>query len=273
MNTMRVEIADRIARVTFAAPPMNVMTMAMTFELGELATALAADDAVSVVVFDSADPDFFVAHFDVEALTEFPTDGEARLPAEIGPFHALCETLRTMPKATIAMIDGRVGGGGAEISAAMDMRFGSLERCVINQMEVPLGILPGGGGTQRLPLLIGRGRALEIILGGIDLDAATAERWGWLNRALPATELRPYVDALARRIASFPPTAVAEAKAAVIAGEADIIPGLKREWLGFERLLREPEAQRRMRKFSAVGGQTRAAELDMANLVMRLPET
>src|SRR6202035_4416668 len=123
-------------------------------------------------------------------------------------WHVMCERFRTMDKVTIAQIEGRVGGGGAEISASFDMRFGAVGRTIINQMEVPVGILPGGTGTQRLPRLLGRGRALEVILGGVDLDAETAERWGWLNRALPPAEVGPFVGALARRIAGFPPQAV-----------------------------------------------------------------
>ena len=104
----------------------------------------------------------------------------------------------------MAKIAGRVGGGGAELSASLDMRFGAIGRTVVNQMEVALGILPGGTGTQRLPRLVGRGRALEMVLGCDDVDAVTAERWGYLNRALPPDELDPFVDRLARRIASFP---------------------------------------------------------------------
>ena len=111
-----------------------------------------------------------------------------------------------MPKATIAEINGRVGGGGSELASSCDMRFGAIGRTIVNQMEVPLGIIPGGTGTQRLPRLVGRGRAMEIILGGVDIDAVTAERWGYLNRALPPDELRPFVDSLAHRIARFPAT-------------------------------------------------------------------
>ena len=114
-----------------------------------------------------------------------------------------------MGTATIVKVAGRVGGGGAELAASCDMRFGVLGRTMVNQMEVPIGILPGGSGTQRLPRLVGRGRAMEFVLGGIDVDADTVERWGWLNRAFATrSELDTYVDDLARRIASFPPDAV-----------------------------------------------------------------
>ncbi len=103
-----------------------------------------------------------------------------------------------MPKATVAVVEGRGGGGGSELVSSFDMRFASRERAAFGQPEVPLGIIHGGSGTQRLPRLVGRARALEVILGGDDADAALAEQWGWVNRALPDDELWPFVDRLAR---------------------------------------------------------------------------
>jgi enoyl-CoA hydratase/carnithine racemase len=151
------------------------------------------------------------------------------------------------------------------------MRFGALGKTVVNQMEVPLGIVPGGTGTQRLPRLVGRGRALEMILGGVDIDAATAERWGYLNRAFPPDELRPFVDALARRIAAFPPNAVALAKQSVLNAESmSVQDGLVEEAYLFQAALRDPTAQATMRRFLDLGGQTREAELRMGALVSEL---
>src|SRR5262249_56319754 len=167
-----------------------------------------ADPKLTVVVMKSADPDFFLAHFDVGAILTFPTDGEAQRDPELNIYHAMCERFRTMDKVTIAQIEGRVGGGGSELVASFDMRFGVRGKTKVNQMEVPLGILPGGTGTQRLPRLVGRGRAMEVILGAEDLDAETAERWGYLNRIFTAGEIGPFVGALARRIATFPVEAV-----------------------------------------------------------------
>ena len=176
-----------------------------------------------------------------------------------------------MPKATIAEINGRVGGGGSELASSCDMRFGAIGRTVVNQMEVPLGILPGGTGTQRLPRLVGRGRAMEIILGGVDIDAVTAERWGYLNRALPPGELTPFVDALARRIAGFPANAIALAKESVLNAERlPLSEGLAEEALLFQRTLRDPEAQAAMRRFLELGGQTRDPELRMGDLVTEI---
>lgn len=266
LTTLRVDVADRVAVATIDAPPINVMTVPMLVDLMRFGSAVADDDEVGVVVFRSADPDFFIAHFDVESILAMPTDEPAERSGAPNGFHRMCEIYRTMPKPTIVEIAGRVGGGGNEFAMACDMRFGAVGRTIINQMEVPLGILPGGGGTQRLPRFVGRGRALEIILGGIDVDAATAERWGLLNRALAPDELTPYVDGLARRIASFPPEAVALAKESV--GNVDTMTmadGLAEEAHLFERTLRIPGTAERMRRFLERGGQTRETELNIAD--------
>ena len=265
---------ERDAGVTFAtidAPPINVMTPPLFRELAKFSAHVADDDTVRVVVLRSDNPDFFIAHFDVEAILSFPAEGAAERPTELGGFHAMCERYRTMPKATIVEIGGRVGGGGSELSMSCDMRFGALDRTVINQMEVPIGILPGGTGTQRLPRLVGRGRAMEVILGGVDLDARTAEQWGYLNRALPADELRPFVNELAYRIAKFPPQAVALAKQATnAADELPLREGLLEEQYLFQRLMRTPEARPAMEQFLEFGGQTRDGEMRVAELVAEI---
>ncbi len=268
---VRLAVDDGVAVATIDAPPMNVMTIPLYLELAQLCGDIEADKQVKVLVLRSADPDFFIAHFDVEAILQFPTESEPQRETTPNPFHQMCERLRTMPKATIAEIGGRVGGGGSELASSCDMRFGAIGRTIVNQMEVPLGILPGGTGTQRLPRLVGRGRAMEIILGGVDVDAVTAEQWGYLNRALPPAELRPFVDALARRIARFPANAIALAKEAVTNAERlPLSEGLAEEALLFQRTLRDPEAQAAMRRFLELGGQTREPELRMGALVEEL---
>ncbi|GAC1603918.1 MAG: enoyl-CoA hydratase/isomerase family protein [Acidimicrobiales bacterium] len=136
-----------VATAVIEAPPMNVMTALLLTELAALCLEVEADVDVQVVVFRSADPDFFIAHFDVEAILAIPVDRPAARAARTSAFHEMCERVRTMPKVTIAEIAGRVGGGGSEFAASCDMRFGALDRAVVNQMEVPLGILPGGTGT------------------------------------------------------------------------------------------------------------------------------
>jgi enoyl-CoA hydratase/carnithine racemase len=173
-----------------------------------------------------------------------------------------------MPKATIAKLEGICRGGGSELVLSMDMRFAALGRAVLGQPEVAVGILPGGSGTQRLPRLLGRGRALEIILGCEDFPADLAERYGWVNRALPPAELGPFVDRLAARIASFPAEAIARAKAAAAAAEPPVTAGLIEEARLFHECLAEPAARARMRAFLAGGGQTRKLE---AQLGLPLP--
>ena len=182
----------------------------------------------------------------------------------------MCERYRTMKKVTIAQVEGRVGGGGCELIQSFDMRFGVRGKTVANQMEVAVGILPGGGGTQRLPRLMGRGRALEVILGCRDLDAETAEQWGLLNRALEPDAIEGFVDDLARRIASFPRPAVELAKQSVDAAALPLAEGLVEEGFLFQSLLRTPEAQDRMRRFLEEGGQTRDGELAVEELAGRI---
>jgi enoyl-CoA hydratase/carnithine racemase len=271
LQLVGVGVDAGVATATIGNPPVNLMTGRLFRELGALAEAVEADPSVRALVLQSADPDFFIAHFDVGAILTFPTEGPAVRAGELSAFHQMCERYRAMPKATICKIAGRVGGGGSELAASCDMRFGLLGRTVVNQMEVPLGILPGGTGTQRLPRLMGRGRALEVVLGGADLDAATAERWGYLNRAFATqAELDAHVDGLAARIAGYPPQAVALAKAAVLAAEPPWLDGLLTEAELFQRLLRTPEARPAMERFLAIGGQTADGEQRVGELTAEL---
>ena len=239
---LSVAVDDGVATVTIDNPPINLFDAALYPAMAQLAGELAVDDSVRVVVLQSANDEFFIAHFDVSLIQTIPTD----LPpqTELNPFHAMCEAMRTMPKATIAVIEGRVGGGGSELALSCDMRFAALGKAVFNQPEVALGIIPGGSGTVRLGRLIGRSRALETILGCDDIDAATAERWGWVNRALPPAEVRPFVARLARRIAGFPPHAVAAAKAAVLRAEKGVEEDLLAEGNAFSAHARQPACSR-----------------------------
>ncbi len=263
---IRVESNDGVVTATIDNPPINLITRELYRELRHFAEEVAVDPEARVVVLRSADPEFFLAHFDVTLILGFPVEGDARRSSELSGFHLMCERFRTMPKPTICEIAGRVGGGGGELAASCDMRFGAIDRTILCQMEVPLGILPGGTGTQRLPALLGRGRAMEVVLGGDDVDAATLERWGWLNRALPADDLSSFVDRLARRLAGFSPGAVALAKASVLAASADPTPGLLEEAFLFDQSLRLPDTADRMRRFLTLGGQTRDGELRVGDL-------
>ncbi len=259
-NHLDVSLDDGVMTAVIDNPPINLITADLFRDLRRFADMAAADDEARVVVLRSANPDFFLAHFDVELILQFPIDGPAEEPTELGAFHHMCETFRTMPKPTICEISGRVGGGGGELAASCDMRFGALGQTILCQMEVPLGILPGGTGTQRLPHLVGRGRAMEIVLGGDDVDAATLERWGWLNRVFEPAELGPFVDRLARRLAGFSPGAMARAKESVLTASADPTPGLLHEAGLFQQTLRLDDTPDRMRRFLERGGQTPAGE-------------
>lgn len=221
----------------------------------------------------SLNPDFFIAHFDVSAILEFPIDTPARHEDYANAFyHDMCERFRLMDKITIAQIEGRVGGGGSELAMSCDMRFGVRGKTIVNQMEVPLGILPGGTGTQRMPRLIGRNRAIEVILGGIDMDADTAERWGYLNRAFEPGKIGPYVDWLAHRIASFPVEAVRLTKQAINSADKPLADGFRDESFLFQELCRTESGRCNMRKFLTIGGQTREGELKIEELNGRLGE-
>jgi enoyl-CoA hydratase/carnithine racemase len=265
---VRVDVAAGVATVTLDNPPINLFDLTLYTEMVRLADELAADDEARVVVLRSANPEFFIAHFDVELILQIPSG--LPTPTELHAFHLMCERFRTMPKATIAVIEGRVGGGGSELALSCDMRFAAIGRATFNQPEVALGILPGGSGTVRLARLIGRSRTMEVILGCDDVDAERAERWGWVNRALPPDELWPFVDRLAARIAGFPRRAVREAKAAVLRGEKDVEADLLEEAGAFNRLLDDPEAQAAMRRFLELGGQTRDGELRLGELAGEL---
>ena len=250
---LKVRSSQGVAFVTIEHPPINLFDMALILEVDRVGRELEADAEVRAVVVDSADPDFFIAHADVELI--LAASGEAReTPKEPSLFQQMVDRFRTMPKATIALIEGICRGGGSEFVLSMDMRFAALGKAALAQPEVAVGIIPGGSGTQRLPRLMGRGRALEVILGCEDFSAEQAERYGYVNRALPAEELRPFVENLAYRIASFP------AEAAVLAAEPPMAPGLTEEARLFDESAATPAARERMRAFLNAGGQTREVE-------------
>jgi len=266
-ETLQIEYDQGVLTATINNPPVNVMTLPLYMDLVGFTTEVEQDEAVKVVVFQSADPDFFIAHFDVEAILEFPIDEPAKKRMDFSDFHLMCERVRTMPKATIVKMAGRAGGGGNEFASSCDMRFGVKGKTVINQMEVALGILPGGTGTQRLPRLVGRGRAMEICLGSDDIDAETAEQWGYLNRIFDSTEeLDRFVDSLSKRIACWPAEAIALCKASINNAEMPLREGLLEEAYLFQQTLRTEGAQKNMRKAMEMGLQTRSGELRMGEL-------
>ena len=258
-----VQCEGRVATVTLNNPPINLGTIALYEELYDLTKELSADDTLTVVVLKSANPEFFMAHVDVEYILTFPIDGEPQPASELTEWHAACLRFRTMNKVTIAQIEGRAGGGGCELASCCDMRFGVIGQSVLCQMEVPLGIIPGSCGTQTLPLIMGRNRAMEMIMSGDDIDAVTAERWGYFNRIFKAGDIDTYVEKLSRRIASFPADAVRLAKQSVNSAEVLNQDALLDEAYLMGLALKTPEAQKNMREFIKCDGQSREQELRM----------
>jgi enoyl-CoA hydratase/carnithine racemase len=233
-------------RVTFDHPPLNIFGPEDIPQLNEIVTALETDDQVRVVVFDSAVEDFFITHYDFLAK---PEDTTSIPPGKTG-LQALPDMLARItraPAASIASIRGRATGVGSELALACDMRFASREKAILSQWEVGCGLVPGGGPSARLPRLMGRGRALEVLLGADDIRGDLAELYGYVNRALPDAELDEFVDTLATRIASFDKQAIAETKRlaniASLPSDADIAL----EWEAFLAALGRPAAQGRIR--------------------------
>jgi enoyl-CoA hydratase/carnithine racemase len=268
---VRVDVDKGVAFVTLDHPPVNLFDAVLIGSLWNLAGELADDDGVRAVVIRSADPEFFIAHADLALIQALPRDRRER-PEELEYIHVFMERWRTLPQVTIAQLEGRARGGGSEFALSLDLRFGAKGRAILCQPEVAVGILPGGSGTQRLPRLMGRARALEAVLGCEDFDAELAERYGWINRALPPAELEPFVERLARRIATFPPHAVRLAKQAVDAAGGPLREGLLDEAHCFNLTLADPDLDARLEGALAAGAQTREGELDLPALIDRALE-
>ena len=233
-------------RVTFDHPPLNIFGPETIPQLNEIITGLETDEDVKVVVFDSAVEGFFLTHYDFLAKLEDSTS----LPSGPTGLQALPDMLARLsraPVASIVSIRGRATGVGSELALASDMRFASREKAILSQWEVGAGLVPGGGPLARLPRLIGRGRALEVLLGADDIRGDLAEIYGYVNRSLPDAELDGFVDALAMRIASFDKQAIAETKrlvnAASLPSDAEIAP----EWDAFIAAVARPAAQNRIK--------------------------
>jgi enoyl-CoA hydratase/carnithine racemase len=240
-----VEETPACWRVLFDNPPLNIVGAGMFEGLQSLLARMDVSPSLRVVVFESANPEFYLAHFDLNdpsgSLGLINTAGPSGLPVLMDTFVRLTKS----PVVSIAKIRGRVRGVGSEFVLACDMRFASRENAVLAQVEVGAGVHPGGGGTERLPLLVGRGRALEIVLGANDFDGETAERYGYVNRALPDNELDAFVDELARRIASFDRRPIAAAKRLINQVSLPPADRLLDALNSFTTALTWPEAQQR----------------------------
>lgn len=203
---------DGYYRVSFNNPPLNLLNYELSDAISSEMDRLEANPSTRVVVFTSEVPDYFMGHFDLAD----PPPAQAKLgKTGLPDWIDLGQRFHQAPFVTIGMVRGRARGVGSEFLQMLDMRFASREKAIFGHPEVGCGIVPGGGGLERLPALVGRARALEIVLGSQDFDASTAERYGWINRALPDADLDAYVDELARRIASFSQPAAILAKSII----------------------------------------------------------
>ena len=253
-----------------AAPPMNLLGPELVRDLVSLIQQTEADDSIHVLVFKSADPDYFISHVDVTRIAEF---GELAKQLTGEPSIAmLFHHLSASRLVTIAQIEGRVRGVGSEFVLACDMRFAALESALFSQPEVGFGLIPGSGGVQHLTRLMGRGRALEVLLSAEDYDAEMAERYGWINRALPAAGLGDFVKSLARRIDSFPAFGVAAIRERVNAVALALADDFRRDSSLFLECAREPEAQNLIKAAMKRGFQTREAEMDLPRMLVDLPD-
>jgi enoyl-CoA hydratase/carnithine racemase len=233
-------------RVTFDLPPLNIFGPQDLAPLNQIVTALETDEHVTVVVFDSAVEGFFLTHYDFFARLEDSTSLPPG-PTGLQQLPDMLVRISRAPVVSIASIRGRATGVGSELALASDMRFASREKAILSQWEVGAGLVPGGGPMARLPRLIGRGRALEVLLGADDISGDLAELYGYVNRALPDADLDGFVDALATRIASFDKQAIADTKRLVniasLPSDAEIAP----EWNAFIASLGRPAAQVRIK--------------------------
>jgi enoyl-CoA hydratase/carnithine racemase len=239
--------SDAYWRVTFDIPPLNIFGPANIPQLEQVVSAIETDENVKVVVFDSAIEGFFLTHYDflakLEDSTKFP-------PGRTGlqPLPDMLVRVSRAPVVSISLIRGRATGVGSELALASDMRFASREKAVLSQWEVGAGLVPGGGPMARLPRLIGRGRALEVLLGADDVPADLAELYGYVNRSLPDAELDGFVDGLAKRIASFDKQAIAETKRLVNVASLPEDSEISIEWAAFISSLGRTAAQERIKK-------------------------
>src|SRR5512132_560452 len=255
MNEKRVLLTKHSPvywRATLNHPPLNIFGPKTIPQLNDIITAIETDADVKVVVFDSAVEGFFLTHYDFLA----PVEDTTRLPpgpTGLQPLPDMLVRLSRAPVVSIASIRGRATGVGSELALACDMRFASREKAILSHFEVGAGIVPGGGPMARLPRLIGRGRALEVLLGADDIPGDLAERYGYVNRSLPDAELDEFVESLATRIASFDKRALSETKrfvdVASLPPDYEIAP----EWAVCFASIMRPAAQKRIKKLMEQG--------------------
>lgn len=271
-QSIQITVEGSAAWLTIDHAPLNVLDAVLMPELNDFADKVAMDESIDVIVFQSADSDFFILHGDMN----FVNEPESLMNLELGdpgtehlnPMMRLNEKIRALPQLTIGKLAGLVRGGGAELFSTFDMRFAARGKAGLAQMEVLIGIIPGAGGMAYLPQLVGRSRALEIALGAELFDADMAEKYGWINRALPADQLDNFVDNLARNIAASAPGVVKAAKKAIGTPDLSTALTLNNELLG--QTFSAPEAIRLSLLALEKGAQTRNVEKDIEHVLKRV---
>lgn len=265
LETIRVRKEEAVLFAEIAAPPMNLLGPELVRDLVSLLQQTEGDDALQVLVFKSADPDYFISHVDVTRIKE-QREAAAKLAGEAS-LGLLFRHLSESRLVTIAQIEGRVRGAGSEFVLACDMRFAARQTAIFSQPEQAFGVIPGAGGAQHLARLMGRARALEVMLSADDYDADLAERYGWINRALPADRLGDFVSSLAHRIARFPAAGHVMVKNRVNAIGLAPVDDFRRDSDLFVTGLARSEGQAQLRAAMNRGFQTRDAELDLARML------
>jgi enoyl-CoA hydratase/carnithine racemase len=264
-ETLKVSREGAVLFADIAVPPMNLLGPALVRDLVSLIQQAEADNALKVLVFRSADPDYFISHVDVTRIKEYREEA-AKLTGEAS-IALLFRHLSASRLVSIAQIDGRARGAGSEFVLACDMRFAARESAIFSQPEASTGVSPGAGGIQHLTRLMGRARALEVMLSAGDYDAELAERYGWINRALQANALNDFVRSLALRIAKFPAAGLAAVKDRVNALALAPVADFRRDSDLFGEGAQTAEAQSRFQAALKRGFQTRDAEMDLARLL------
>ena len=268
LETIKVRQERAVLFAEMSSPPMNLLGPELVRDLVALIQQAEADHTFKVLVFKSADRDYFISHVDVTRIKEYRAEA-AKLTGEAS-IAMLFRYLSASRLVTIAQIEGRVRGAGSEFVLACDMRFASRESAIFSQIEAAFGQLPGGGATQHLTRLMGRARALEVILSAEDYDAEMAERYGWINRALSENALGDFVKSLAHRIASFPAAGHVVIKDRVNAIALAPAEDFRRDSDLFAEGVRNPEAQSRIQAAMKRGFQTREAEMTLAQMLGEL---
>ncbi|SNS44325.1 Enoyl-CoA hydratase/carnithine racemase [Granulicella rosea] len=265
-GTLKLRPDGKVLFVEIDAPPLNMLGPELVGDLVELIQVLDQGAPYSVVVFSSANPNFFIAHVDTTKIKEYRA-AAAALTGE--PSIALLFRRLSKTKAvTIAQIEGRVRGAGSEFIMACDLRFGARETAIFNQNEGGMGVLPGGGATQYLSRLMGRGRALEVLLTADDYSADVAELYGWINRAIPQAGIADFISKLAHRIARFPARGLQEIKARM--NELTLAPddAFRHDSDAFLQGLQDPSAQAAVKHAVEKGfGTSEQAELTLGALL------